>query len=270
MPSLLATAAATVVIIAGQSNNLVYKTVPAEIPARIRPDPRVQIWNARAGWFEMMVPGENTHAGIRTSAGSFGPEVEFADEWRKDHPGETLYIIKDRVVEGQTGLAQDPNAWDWSPQSRGEQYDKATASITAARAQLSEVGRVIVLLEQGETDAADPAKDAAFAGNERDFLEHMRADWGAQRILIARIPRPWGADSNVRRVQTALGAFDTDGFALAADNGHFSGAGAIALGAGFYAAFKAPAAQADAKTPVPGPGNAELAKGPLSPSGPTP
>lgn len=229
----------TLVIVAGQSNALTFGTRADELPADAVPDPHAMLWNWKAQAFEVLAPGVNTNAAFPIYQGSFGPEVSFARDYLSAHPGETVYFLKDKAIQGITPLAQDPNGWDWSPESRGEQYDKATAQVKAAVAALGPDTNVVVLWMQGETDSLNPEWDAAYGRNLDDFIQHVRSDWGVDTFLLARIADEWGPNSNVRAVETAHGAFSTDAYPMQADHAHFTGAGALLLGHDFFAAYEA-------------------------------
>lgn len=224
------------VILAGQSNALGFKITPAELPAYATPADEIKIWDGAK--FTTMRPGVNTNSQIKSSPTAWGPEVAFAHLWRRDHPGEILYILK--TTEGLTGLAADPSQWDWSPASRNEQWDKATRAIQLAKAQIPGAPLSAVLFMGGESDAIEPAKDRAFAANLASFSAHVRREWGTPStpIILARISDEWGPASNVRKVQSQRGAFSTDAFSMQDDGRHFSGEGALALGEAFYKAFK--------------------------------
>lgn len=227
------------VIVAGQSNALVFGTKAEDLPVDTKVDDHGQIWNWRAQAFEVMVPGQNTNAGFPAYQGAFGPEVKFFRDEHAANPDEVVYFLKDKAVQGETPLAKDPNAWDWSPESRGEQWDKATAQIEAAKAHIPDLTKIVVLWMQGESDSQSPAAAAAYGKNLNDFIAHAKADWGADTVLIGRIADEWGADSPVRAAQDAHGAFSTDAFPMQADSHHFTGEGALMLGDAFWDAYHA-------------------------------
>ncbi len=228
------------IVTAGQSNDLGFGVTPAELPAAWRAGPDVQIW--RDDHFETMRPGVNT--GTPANPQAWGPEVGFAISWRAEHPGETLYIVK--VVKGSTGLADDPRQLDWSPASH-EMFDQATAQIAAAKVAVW-LPVSAILWMQGEEDATDPAKAAAYEANLRDLFAHMRADWAGfdTPIIFGRIGAA-AHEAYADAVRSAQGAVDqadpaatmvdTDSFALQADHLHLTGAGQVQLGTAMAAAL---------------------------------
>lgn len=229
-----AAALSTLVILAGQSNAVGHKLGPADLPPAARPDPNVRIW--RDGRFQAFAPGVNT--GGPNTPTAWGPEVEFVRRWRADHPGERLYLVK--VAKGSTGVVKDANTWDWSPASRGEQFDVATAQVQAAKARLRDLDRVVILWIGGESDVAPPARAAAHERALTALFARMRSDWwiAGPSLVVARIADEWDANGPVRAAQTRLGAFSTDHIPMQADGAHFSAAGQVQLGAAFYEAWK--------------------------------
>lgn len=225
----------TLVILAGQSNAVGHKLGPADLPPGTAPDAKVKIW--RDGRFQTFAPGVNT-GGPNTPA-AWGPEVEFVRRWRADHPGETLFLVK--VAKGSTGVVRDPAAWDWSPASRGEQYDLATAQVHAAKARLHHLDRVVILWIGGENDTVSAAKAAAHEAALTALFARMRADWwiAGPTLVVARIADEWDPDGPVRAAQTRLGGFSTDDLPMQPDRAHFSAEGQVRLGGAFYEAWKA-------------------------------
>ena len=194
----------------------------------------MQIW--RDGRFQPFAPGVNT--GGPNTPQAWGPEVEFVRRWRADHPGQRLYLVK--AAKGSTGVAPDPSAWDWSPASRGEQYDLATAQVQAAKAQLPDLERVVVLWIGGENDTVSPAKAAAHERSLSALFARMRSDWwiAGPTIVMARIADEWDAGGPVRAAQTKLGGFSTDAMSMQPDGAHLSAAGQVQLGGAFYEAWR--------------------------------
>lgn len=236
---------AALVVVAGQSNALGFHVAPAEAPADARaPDPTVRIWTGRR--FETMRPGVNT--GTPANPTAWGPEVGFARAWRRDHPGEPLFIVKS--VKGSTALAADPHAADWSPSSRAELFDRTAALAASARARTGLPVSAVVWM-QGEEDATDARRAAAYGDNLAGLFRAMRTRWGdgRTRIVVGRI----GAAANlpyagqVRAAQATAAAadpnaalVDTDALPVQPDRLHLNGAGQAALGAAFYRAVFSP------------------------------
>ena len=226
------------VIVAGQSNALGFGVRPGELPAyAAKPDPMVQIWTDRG--FEPMRPGVNT-GGPHTPE-AWGPEVEFAHDWRRDHPDEPLFILK--TARGSTPLAEAPGAPDWSPASQDKLFDQTAHEAAAAAARVG-TRASLVLWMQGEDDAKDAARARAYSANLAALFCRIRERWGepATRIFFGRIGSVQTYAATVRAAQDVLAEqgnavmVDTDRLSRRDDGLHLDGAGEIALGAAFYRA----------------------------------
>lgn len=232
------------ILIAGQSNALGYGNTG---PAPYTPTARVQIWadtngDGQGDTWQYMLPGVNT--GTPANPTVWGPEVGIANAWLHDHPSGNLWI--DKIAKGSTGLAQDPAQLDWSPRSHGEMFDAATASADAARANLGPTPYAFarwdaVMWMQGETDATDPTKAAAYQANLTDAVAHMRAGWDVEAVVVGRIGVAGAWSDQVRVAQWSvdqadpnLVSFKTIGFELQSDGLHYDAAGQLSLGAAFY------------------------------------
>lgn len=237
------TCAAALLIVAGQSNALGFGVTPRELPPGYRPDPLVRIWAGTR--FVPMRAGVNTGTAWHPEA--WGPEVEFARQWRRRNPDRALHVVK--VVRGSSSLAPDPASKDWSPRT-GELFAETRAQAAAARAALGGPAETVILWHQGEADAADPARAAAYAGNFAEFKARATAEWGGPgaRLVAARINGALWSRSPVYQVQTRHGAYSTDGFPLQPDRLHLSGAGQIRSGAAAYSSYGRSPAQCSGAT----------------------
>lgn len=240
------------IIIAGQSNALGYLN---NGPAPYVNTARVQIWadtngDGQGDAWNYMRPGPGGNTGTPANPNAWGPEVEIAKRWLADHPdpNDHLWIVK--VAKGSTGLAQDPNQLDWSPNSRGEMFDTATATIDAARNDLNwsptySFGRWdAAMWMQGEQDATDPAKAAAYSASLTGFLAAARFQWDVTEFYAARITdspalpdnfavrvAQWDVDAADAHLET----FKTIGLTMQPDQIHY--ADHIGLGDRFYDAW---------------------------------
>lgn len=227
------------VLFIGQSNMDGYGNTG---PAPYTPTERVQIWTGRR--FEIMRPGRNTGGGSGQPA--WGPEVEFANRWLAGHPQGVLRLGK--VSAGATGLAYDPAEPDWSPDSPREMFH--FAKVTARRMQAATgASRLDVIMMQGETDAADAGKAAAYEQNLRAFVVRARAEFpaadrpaifviGQVREAAAHADLVRAAQQAVDRDDAEVVSVDTRGFTTR-DGVHLDAASQIRLGASFYAAWSA-------------------------------
>lgn len=240
--------APVMVIVAGQSNALGYTLGAADLPPHLIAPGPAQIWSPQARAFVPLRPSANT--GAPNNPRAWGPEAQFAYRWSRDHACAPLYVVK--YARGETGLAADPAARDWSPSSQGDLWDAASAEIDAAKAALAARGltpRVRAMLwMQGESDADSPAKSRVYAANLAAFVTQVRARWGDGDTIvqIGQIDRQAGWDA-VRQAQAQVAAgdrrvtlTDTDPFERQpADGVHLTAEGQVRLGDGFYEALAA-------------------------------
>lgn len=227
------------VVVAGQSNALGYTLGPADLPSHLGAPPKdVWIWEP-ASAFAPLRPGANT--GSPNNPGAWGPEAQFAWRWREASCA-PLYIVKH--ARGETGLAADPAQKDWSPASRGELWDTATTELDNARKAAPAAGVTAILWMQGETDAAVPAKAAAYKANLAALVREVRARWGGETVAIAQIDRRGGGWDQVRAAQASvaqrpgLALIDTDAFPRQPDGVHLTGKAQVQLGDAFFEAVK--------------------------------
>lgn len=238
------------VLLAGQSNALGFLN---DGPAPYIPTMRVQVWadtngDGQGDAWAPMLPGINT--GTLANPHVWGSEVEVANRWLAMNPNgsSVLWIDKDDLVKGSTGLAEDAMQLDWSPHSQGEMFDRATASANAAMHSLDGTPHAfdhwdVLMWGQGETDATDPAKAAAYGPNVREFITDARAAWHVDEVVVMRITDTAGPYSlPVRQAQWNLDngddpmpgvhTFKTIGIAMRPDGIHY--ADHITLGGDFF------------------------------------
>jgi hypothetical protein len=241
-------------IFAGQSNALGFGMSAATLPSPLQSADLGQtyIWGANYGvrYWGAMQAGVNT--GNSDAPQAWGPEVQFAYDFRQAHPNDVLLIVK--VALGSTGLAADPAELDWSP-STHELFDLTTANINRARAAFTAAQGTeaplpsVVFWMQGEADAGTQASAGAYRDNLTDFLAHVRSDWmhdPAGKVVAPRITdSPWlNHNLTVRQAQWLvdqeddnLVTFKTIGFEMQPDLIHYGPDGYTAIGSGYYTAF---------------------------------
>lgn len=233
------------IVVAGQGNALGYHVQVSEFPAAmVAVNAHVHIWDNATRTWQIYRAGVNSGQTI-ANPGACGPEVAFAYNFEQTHPGRDLYIIKE--VKGSTGIAADATELDWSPHSTGELYNSATVQISAAKAALGYAHVSDILWMQGEQDAADATKSAAYGRNFSELAGDMRRDWGSvdTTLIYGRIDvnDQLAYQNGVRSAQDAYvrtdgNAFeiDTDAYPQQADHLHFNGAGQISLGTDMFTA----------------------------------
>lgn len=237
------------IIVAGQSNALGFLNTGA---APYTPTARVQIFadtnaDGTPDAWNYMNPGVNT--GTLANPNVWGPEVQLANDWLADNPTGYLWIAK--VAKGSTGLAPDSVDVDWSPTSHGEMFDFATSVIDAARMNLN--GSAFAFTQwdatmwmQGEEDATDATKAAAYQTNLHDLATEIRSEWMEDadgKIVVGRISDSptltYSADVRIAQwaedqADAHMASFKTIGFAMQTDTVHYAAAGHVDLGAAFY------------------------------------
>lgn len=208
-------------------------------------DPLIQIWNDEAKRWAPMQPGGNT--GYGTLPGAWGPEVEFALDFRAAFPGEMLRIVK--AAHGGTRLEPDWEAWhyDWSERSDGELFDRTATAIHDAAAAAGGIRPDAVFYGQGEEDANYPGAANAYGENLARLFAAIRSEWMADangKIGFFQIKgSPPFADavrSGQARVDQAdanAQSLDAAGFPTFRDALHFSAAGYDSIGDGFFRMF---------------------------------
>ena len=239
-------AANTLVVFAGQSNMGVYGNDVSSVTGLWSQSPLTQIWNSTAQRFEELQPGVNS--GYAAAPNGWGPEVEFAIDFRAAHPGETLYIVKS--VAGGTQLAQDTIQYhsDWSPMSTGELFDQTTQMINQAGAAAGGLRPAAVFFGQGEEDATRQATAQAYGGNLSAFFSAVRGSWLQDpngKIGFFEIGNSPPYAASVRAGQLSVDqadanatSFDSAGLPLQADGLHLAPAGVNTTGDNFFQFFR--------------------------------
>ncbi|RAK60584.1 hypothetical protein DJ021_12600 [Phenylobacterium hankyongense] len=235
------------VVFAGQSNmGGLYMDV-STLPAAWSPSPLTQIWDSQSkSWVEMQ-PGVNT--GYAGQPNTWGPEVQFAIDFRAAFPNEVLHIVKE--VDGGTPLNQDTVAWhyDWSPNSQDELFARTASLISDASASLGGAHPTAVFWGQGEEDGNTAAAAQAYGDNLSAFFTAVRAQWMADptgKIGYFQIDTTTPHAADVRagevRVDQAdpnAASFDTAGYPLQGDNLHYAAGGYTAAGDNFFQLYDA-------------------------------
>jgi hypothetical protein len=233
------------VVFAGQSNMGGVGQDASTLPAAWRPDPLTFIWNEPAAAWQPMQPGVNT--GYAELTQTWGPEVQFAIDFRAEHPGEPLYIVKD--VAGGTLLSANGGSMDWSPTSHGELFDQAAQIIQRAGAALGGAPPTALFWGQGEQDASYPEAAAGYGQNLAQFFTAVRSEWLHDpngKIGFFRIGTSFGYADQVRAAELKVDqadpnaeSFDAAGFPQQADAVHYTNVGLDQVGDAFYQLYRA-------------------------------
>ena len=235
------------VVFAGQSNTGGAYQDASTVPAEWHADPKTLIWDADKHAWVAMQPGVNTGFGQMPEA--WGPEVQFAIDFRHAHPDEVLYIVKS--TWGGTRLDVDPGEWhyDWSPRSPDELFDRTAQMIDEAGAAAGGLRPGAVFWGQGEEDANFRDTAEAYQQNLQAFFAAVREEWlhdADGKIGFFRISGTpaFGAEVRNAQLQTDQAdpdaeSFDSRPFPLMGDNVHFTAAGQQMSGDAFFRLYEA-------------------------------
>ena len=188
------------------------------------------------------------------SGTGFGAEIGFGfalEAARKAGTANTEEIYLVKYALGSTSLDVD-----WNINGVNNQYDKFTASVDSALANLTNAGlgyKVEAMLwMQGESDADIATRANNYASNLTNLIGDVRSRYGSGTdFVIGRLheeldPVRYLYDDIVRNAQTNVANsnprnswVNTDDLAVGADHKHFTSAGHLALGVAFADAVKA-------------------------------
>ena len=234
------------VVFAGQSNTGGAFMNSSTLTRPWTPDSLTLVWDSAANAWAQMQPGVNTGYGGQPAA--WGPEVQFALDFRARFPTEELRIVK--TADGGTGLANDPAAWhyDWSPESQNELFDRTAATISKASATLSGQRPTAVFFGQGEEDAGHAQSAGAYGANLPAFLTAVRQEWmgdanGKVGLFLVGATTPHAGQVRAAQLSTDqrdpnTDSFDTLGFPLQSDGIHYSPSGYDMVGSNFFRLFE--------------------------------
>jgi hypothetical protein len=245
----------TLAVFAGQSNMGGPFMDASTLTTPWTPDPLTVIWNEQTKAWEELQPGVNT--GYANLNQVWGPEVEFAREFRAQFPNEILRIVK--LVAGGTGLAYNPapGVGDWSPQSPDELFAVTQSVLADAGATLHGLKPDVVFWGQGEEDATTLPAAQAYGDNLGAFFSAVRAQWmgnpnGQIEFFQINTTSLYAADvrageQQVDRADPNAASFDTAGYPVQTDNLHFTAVGYDMVGHNFFQIYKTlPGAGAEA------------------------
>jgi beta-glucanase (GH16 family) len=253
----------TVVVFAGQSNAGGAYMDRSTLVSQWQPDPLTLIWDASAKTWVQMDPGRNT--GYGNLPESWAAEVQFALDFRADHPGEVLRIVK--IAWGGTQIDDGAAVEDWSPASTGELFDKAAGIISDASSSLGGHRPVAVFWGQGEEDANYPATSAEYAQNLSGLFQAMREEWlhdSDGRIGFFRITTSPPYSGQVRAAQASVDqadpysvSYDAGSLPVQSDGVHFTAPAHVAIGHAYFDMYESWRANGELapNTPPPGGGS---------------
>ncbi len=231
-----------IVIMAGQSNMVGYRTTPEMLAPKWRgPLKNTHIWT-KQGWIPLAV-------GAADQRSAFGPEIGFAARYAQSADG-PLGIIK--VAQNGSYLSTD-----WSAELEGRLFDHLVTTVLAAtRGRDCRLAGFVWM--QGEADSIHEADAAAYANRFSRLIAALRLRLASPTLpVVAGIVSPPAESCPygdiVRTAQKTCAAphyatVETQGLPLLRDRLHLDGRGIGLLGRKFADALHA-LQQADATRP---------------------
>lgn len=226
-------------VLMGQSN-MSGRGVLAEAPAGYgAPDPRIRLYGNDGQWRDAVDPldsavGQVDPVSADVTIAAVGPARSFADALLAKRPTRRIVLVP--CAKGGSSIGQ------WAPSAaRSTLYGSCLARVREA----APAGRLAGLLwYQGEADAEDPARAAAWAASFTRVIDSFRADLGAPdvRVLVVglsdmptsgpfagRYPA-WSVIQDAQRTVPGAIHVSAAGLPKNPDQLHLSTAGQIALG----------------------------------------
>ena len=188
----------------------------------------------------------------------WGPEAQFAYEWTRDNPGQTIWMCKSAVAGSQLEdtsviVVSGAPAIGWCATSTGQDFSNTTSVVAAALTGMSGSGitsfNSAILWMQGESDGQDSFCASGYYNNLKQFITSGRTYWNLGSNVfysIGRITEPsWPYAAGVRMGESVnavnlpyIGMVNTDSYPLAPDVKHYTASGQVLLGDAMYQTYK--------------------------------
>jgi lysophospholipase L1-like esterase len=166
---------ALVFLLAGQSNMGGHAKGP--LPEAYQGQPANLLF-FETGEFRKLGPREHNSGAVLQrgdkGVGRFGPEVSFGHEIAKAFPKRSILLVK--LGPGGTALAGQ-----WTPETRGQHYDKLLEEYRAATKGRQAVPAAVVWA-QGTADAMKEEAAKAYGANLKLLVERLRKDLSAPEL----------------------------------------------------------------------------------------
>ncbi len=163
---------ALVFLLAGQSN--MGGHAKGSVPEAYREQPANLLF-FEAGAYRKLAPRDYDSGAVLRNGdkgiGRFGPEISFGHEIAKTFPDRSVLLVK--LGPGGASLAKV-----WTPEVRGQHYDKLLEEYRAATKDREAVPAA-VLWAQGTADAMAEDSARAYAANLKLLVERLRKDLNA-------------------------------------------------------------------------------------------
>jgi hypothetical protein len=245
------------VVFAGQSNGeTAFTPANQPFPGGWTADPNILIWTGAptANTWAQYDPGTNSNPTWGSTY--WGPEAEFARQWRLDSP-QKLRIIK--RCTGNAGMTYNPVTPGkvWSAYTAGQEFSNLYDDIVAAASALSASNILLNIRAFIFVGCESDTRDATAASRVQRELEMW---FDGMRDAVSRpnargvvamcknaLPNVPANTPTVRRAQRYVGLLprncytdeDPLTFEGTADGSHLVPSSVVALGAGLYQAYKA-------------------------------
>jgi VCBS repeat-containing protein len=242
-------------IVAGQSNAAGSSNTNKPIPDQLlAPLDNVFVYAFNAG-LQPYHPGAAPGTLDYDPQISWGPEAEFAYEFRAAYPDRPLYILRTAIggtqLESTDVVQVSGNPNDWNPASN-ELFARVTGLVAATKDLIRQSGvndfNQTVLWVQGEQDALDLRTAGAYFDNLRSFVSATQTQWLGDEspFLIATqvdaraigASLVWDAQNLVADLTPNAGFIDTRSFARNSDGRHLSPEGMIQQGDAMFDAWQ--------------------------------
>jgi hypothetical protein len=252
------------VIFAGQSNGQTFKSPTVGFPGGWTADAGIKIWTGSPTATAWAIYDPATNANPTAGGAYWGPEAEFARQWRLDSQ-DPLYIIK-RCI-GSTGLIVANGAGrTWNCHEAAGEFSLLYDDVVAAAAALAGIQlNVRAFIWIGNESDTDTSAHANLVQRELD-------DWFAGLRAAISIPRAKGIvvmcknqlpngdyTPTVRAAQQYVGGLPDNtyvdeaplSFEGTAPGSHLVTADVVRLGGLLYSAYKTAAGASTGNTPKP-------------------
>src|SRR5688500_10734801 len=163
---------ALVFLLAGQSN--MGGHAKGELPQAYREQPANLLFFETGAYRKLGPRDYDSGAVLRNGdkgVGRFGPEISFGHEMAKAFPDRTVLLVK--LGPGGASLAKA-----WTPEVRGQHYDKLLEEYRAATKNRQAVPAAVIW-SQGTADAMAEGFANAYAANLKLLVERLRKDLNA-------------------------------------------------------------------------------------------
>jgi hypothetical protein len=247
-------------IFCGQSNGMTFFPSPSTaFPGGWTTDANIRLWNGNgtANAWDTYIPNTNSNPPGVSGGAYWGPEAEFARQWRIDNPTKAIFIVK-RCIGGQ-GMINTSTGTTWSAYDSASSYRDLVDDVVAAANNISATTRLSVrgiFWIGNESDTTDSTAAGRVQYELESFIDGLRSAISAFSakgiVVVTKNQGPNGASTpTVRAAQKYVGTLQNNCFVDEDPELSFAGTGAgshlipasvVELGRRAYVAWKTDAA----------------------------